>query len=226
LNSRQKKALLHAARKLGVMIDRTKISPQPSTPQKPTPRQSKLQSQVRKASRVAWGAVVAVATIASLLGLYVLRPNIAIDPYASSNPAKPLTEEFSIQNSSMYTVRNVEPHCLADRIETRLLKMQGTTITNEAQFIDSLESGAKTSFRCPLGLDGNIVYKELAISVFVRFTIPLGINECRLTSFVATASEKNIVWKYHGTRPCPKKNAIQLVVSCPVPKCQMSGAQI
>ena len=100
MNSRQRKKLAHAARKLGIVIaDSKKIESQSHTVD--TKQQKLLEdSQPRQRtfsviSSKVWQWLLAILTVlGGLSAINFLRYDVSIDPYASLNPKQPLETRF------------------------------------------------------------------------------------------------------------------------------------
>jgi hypothetical protein len=113
---------------------------------KPTPIQGRFQTLLTKAPKAVWVALTALATLVTLLGVYVLRPDVLIEPYASTDPSRPFAQQFSIQNVSAYTIRDIWPLCgfgYDSGFNLRGLSLAGS-------MVDRLEPGAKTTLACSI----------------------------------------------------------------------------
>lgn len=200
MNSKQRRAIEHAARKLG--FDISPAAQPPNTPTEPTPKRSVrsvLVRQSRKILRSAWAIITAIAVCASLLGFYVLRPKILIEPYASTDPSRPFAQQFFIQNDSIYPIRNVTPMCGFDQDSG--IGIKGLSLQRASDIMKVLEPGAKTTLACEIG--AGPIQGELNIVPWVKFTLPLGMQQCRRARFRGKAAAGgNYIWTYRGSQSC------------------------
>jgi hypothetical protein len=72
---------------------------------------SHLSRQILKAPRPTWKIMSTGATLTGLLGIYILKSSVAIEPYSSTDPTRPFAQQLSEQNTSVYAIHHVEPMC-------------------------------------------------------------------------------------------------------------------
>ncbi|MDR3720454.1 MAG: hypothetical protein P4L00_02540 [Candidatus Acidoferrales bacterium] len=162
---------------------------------------------LKKVRKVGWAVIACIAT---LLSYITLKPSLAIEPYASQDPHNPFTEQFSVQNTSAYAIRQVEPHC---GIENVIVGnggfRRGFSVVAPTDFVDSLDPGAKTTATCILNQivhDNPSQYRTLDISIWVTFKIPLGISKCKESYFRGIpAVDQTFIWTHKGDAACHSK---------------------
>ena len=197
LNSKQRRAAQHAARRAG--IDITKAMSPPNTQIERTTKQSSLRRRFRKSRRRAWAIVVMLATFGSILGFYILRPDVLIEPYASLDPSRPFAQQFSVQNASNYPIIDVAPLCFFGQDSGMFIK--NMSLAQADEIVKSLEPGAKTTLTCRI--DTGPMQQELNIVPWVEYTIPFGIRRCKAVNFRGKpAVGGTYIWTYHGSRTC------------------------
>jgi hypothetical protein len=152
--------------------------------------------RLRKTRR-ALGIIISVAATAiTLLGIYIFKPSIAIEPYASTD--RPFNQQFSVQNgNSIYSIKNVTPICGFPVDSDFGFQNVGLAVPGER--VDALEPGAKTTLTCPVMTPP--VQRELKLMPWVTYTLPLGIQRCYRAFFVGKPRPNGgaFVWTYHGS---------------------------
>ena len=172
---------------------------------------SKSKQQKRNIPRAAWAVLWAVigggATLLSYLGILQLKPSISVEPYASQDPHKPFSEQFYLQNTSVYAIQQIEPLCGVVNVQAGNLSMRDFSVVNLLDFRGRLEPGAKTTVTCVLDRlfgDSPTKYGALDIVVWERFKIPFGISECKASYFRGIqAADQTYIWTFQGMQDCP-----------------------
>jgi hypothetical protein len=197
LNRKQRRAARHASRKAGVEISPATLPP--NTEMKSRPKQSPLQNRIHKMWRPASAVVTVILAIPTLLGFYVLRPDVLIEPYSSTDPARPFAQQFSIQNTSVYAIHDVVPMCGFD--EDSNFPYSNLSIVRTDEQVEVLEPGSKTNLSCSVGTGP--IQNELNIVPWVKYTIPFGIRRCKAAKFRGKPGAGGVyIWTYHGSDSC------------------------
>lgn len=137
--------------------------------------------------------------IVTLLSAWALKPGIAIEPYSSTDPTKPFAQQFSVQNTSVYTIHNVLTLCGFPQDSN--FNLRNLSVTKLEDQVDALESMAKTTLTCPI--DSGPVNQEMNITPWVRYETPLGFHMCKAVNFKGKpAVGGTYIWTYHGSAPC------------------------
>jgi hypothetical protein len=174
--------------------------PQKVKPAK-APKRGRFRQVLRIARRSAGAIFSAIVAVVGLLGVYVLRPDVAVEPYATTDPTLPFREQFSVQNTSVYSIRRVQVGCGLDSVVAPGLNIHGLGIVMGNEQIDNLESGAKTTVTC--GLSTGPIRQEMEIAPWVRYQTPFGFHRCKEAKFKGkTATEGTYIWTYAGSGRC------------------------
>jgi hypothetical protein len=160
---------------------------------KPPGSRPRLERARRKIA--AW--LSAGATIVTLLGIYILKPSIVIEPYASTDPTHPFSQQFFVQNKSIYSIYNVQPICGFPKDSNA--QVRALSLMRQDEEMDELEAGAKTTLTCSLGTGP--IATAMKITPWVKYAIPLGIQKCYWATFIGKpgTSGNAYVWTYHGS---------------------------
>ncbi len=156
--------------------------------------------------RIAWAGIVVIAT---LLSYAVLKPSIAIEPYASQDARQPFAEQFYLQNNSIYQLDGVTPYCSIIDVRAGNLRMRGFTLVNPPDFVGPLDVGAKTTITCRLDSLFSLSnrYGPLQIILWVTYKTPLGFSGCKASNFDGKpVADGTFIWTYRGSPACPKSN--------------------
>ena len=100
----RRKAAARAAKKKSVKT----IGPPPKTQATPL-LETKPSRQIGPKAKAIASAIF--GAVGLFLGVYVLRPDISIEPYATTDPTRPFSQQFSVQNTSVYAIHQVQPLC-------------------------------------------------------------------------------------------------------------------
>ena len=195
---RQKRAAARAAAR--AVKDAGKTTTPPSET-KPTivPKLSRRRIQLRKARRKATTIFFALVALVGLLGAYVLRPDISIEPYATTDPTRPFQQQFFVQNMSVYSLHQVHPMCGFGYDSNFVFR--GLSLSIASENVETLEPGAKTTLTCSIGT-GPIQY-EINIVPWARYTVPFGIHLCKAAKFKGKpATGGTYIWTYNGSDSC------------------------
>jgi hypothetical protein len=161
------------------------------------PRQNQFPKWIQKAHVRVWGVVIIISTLAGLLGLNILRPDVLIDIYASTDPSRPFAQQFSVQNASVYAIRDVRSMCGFNRDSGIGL----SDLSIEGEKVEVLEPGAKMTLTCRIGTGP--IRHELNIVPWVLYAIPLGMHKCKAARFKGKpAAGGTYIWTYQGSEPC------------------------
>jgi len=178
--------------------------PQGEIKQKAKKLRARTKPKYLRIGKLAWTIIAAVAT---LLSYRVVRPVIAIEPYASQDPHRPFAEQFYLQNNNFYDIEQVEPSCGVINVRAGNLTMKDFSVVNLFDFVGRLSPGAKTTVTCRLDQllgDAPSKYGPLQISIWAKFKIPFGISECKESSFSGIqAADGTFIWTYRGYGDCP-----------------------
>jgi hypothetical protein len=137
--------------------------------------------------------------VVTLLGLWSLKPGITIEPYSSTDPTRPFAQQFSVQNTSIYTIYDVLPLCGFPQNSN--FNLRNLSITRGDEQIEKLESGAKTNLTCSVATDP--ISQEMNITPWVKYVTPLGLHLCKAVNFKGKpAAGGTYIWTYHGSAPC------------------------
>jgi hypothetical protein len=155
------------------------------------------------AGRVLW-AIVGVG--ATLLGYSVLKPSVSIEPYSSQDTRNPFSEQFYVQNNSIYDISKVHPGCDIQEVRGGKRGYQWFAIDMASESVDELASGAKTTTTCPLekALDNSpLSYDELRIGIWAAYKLPFGMSRCTETNFIGKpAAGGTFIWTFAGSFRC------------------------
>jgi hypothetical protein len=102
MNSRQRTALAHAARKLGLIL------PAKANFTKPEPIVPTKTSGLKRLIWVwkhTWAGILAIIAIAG--AYYQFRPNISIEAEATLNPNNPYSTQFRVTNSGLLNLNDI-----------------------------------------------------------------------------------------------------------------------
>jgi hypothetical protein len=197
LSRKQKRALRR--RKAAAQSQVSATEPQQNKKPKPRPKPSRLPESIRKVSGRIWGVLIAIATLASLLGFYILRPDVLIEPYASTDLTSPFGQQFSVQNTSVYAIRNVQPMCGFDQDSG--FNIKNFSISSAREKVEALEPGEKTTLTCRVATGP--IRQELNIVPWVKYTIPFGIHRCKAARFRGKPGSGGVyIWTYNGSTSC------------------------
>ena len=178
-----------------------------SSQQSSKERKSESKLQKRKIPAFLWAVIGGGATLLSYLGILQLKPSISVEPYASQDPYKPFSEQFYLQNTSVYAIQQIEPLCGVVNVQAGNLRMRDFSVVNLFDFRGRLDPGAKTTVTCVLDKlfgDSPTKYGALDIVVWERFKIPLGISECKASYFRGIqAFDQTYIWTFQGMQDCP-----------------------
>ena len=153
----------------------------------------------------AWKKIVSIWTVVfalvGLLGLYVLRPDISIEPYATTDPAHPFEQQFSIQNTSVYSIHNVLTDCVMKDVAVQNGTFHNIHIMDVSEQNKTLEPNAKTTLTCRLT---NLRPEPDALIVArVEYATPIGIDFCKAERFKGkSAVGEGYIWTYDGSLKC------------------------
>jgi hypothetical protein len=196
LNSKQRRKLERAIA-AGVLAITTQSSPK--SKKRKEPKKRPLLQKVHLGTGKLVSAILAVAT---LFGLYALKPKIVIEPYSSTNPANPFAQQFSVLNASVYAIHQVQPLCGFPSNSNSNMTDISTEIPDEA--VETLDSGSKTTLTCSLFASGSPT-KEMNIMPWVEYVTPFGFHRCTAVNFKGKpATGGTYLWTYHGSAPCSK----------------------
>jgi hypothetical protein len=197
MNSRDRRTYKRLLARAGVSL-----KPQQPKPKKVTEKRSILR-RFLTLGKFLWTLVVAFPT---LLSYVVLRPSIAIEPYASQDLRKPFAEQFYLQNNSVYDIREVVPRCGIGNVRTGNIRMGNFSVLNPSDVADNLAPGTKTTVTCILDrlfMDNPQSYGQLSITIWATYKIPLGFAGCRATNFSGKpVSDGTYIWTYRGALNC------------------------
>lgn len=197
MNSRQRRTALHAARKARVP-ETKKLPPtdkKSGVVRQPSPRRLGL----RRVRRRIKALISAIATAVTLLGVYILKPSIVIEPYASTDPTRPFGQQFSVQNASVYAIHHVEPLCGFPPDSN--FNLRGLSLQRADEEVETLEAGSKTTLTCSIGT--GLINQEMNITPWVKYMTPLGFHLCKAVNFKGkSAAGGTYIWTYHGSAPC------------------------
>lgn len=148
------------ARSLATSTATKTTMPQQSTNPAPNLKLLRGRIQLRRTRRRAAAVFSGIVALVGLLGVYVLRPDISIEPYATIDPTHPFQQQFFVQNLSVYSIHDVEPFCGFDS-DTNFIA-HNLSLHNPAEDTETLEPNAKTTLTCslltgPIGHQVNIV---------------------------------------------------------------------
>lgn len=200
VNSRQRRKRLHNLETSG---NKTSFNQPPSKSKK-----AKSTSRLRLArfvtiGKIVWALVVGAAT---LLSYNVLKPSISIEPYASQDPLGPFTEQFYLQNNSIYDIHQVVPRCGIENVRSTNFTMSDFSILNPLDMAGTLAAGSKMTATCPLDQlfkGPPQSYSQLYITIWATYTLPLGIPACQATNFNGKpATNGKYIWTYNGSVSC------------------------
>jgi hypothetical protein len=151
--------------------------------------------------------VAAILAAATVCGLYIFWPKVSIEPYASTNPHEPFAQLFYVHNESIYPIYEVQPNCGAGEVSTVGPSFHGFTLLNPAEFVATLGSDERTTFRCAL-VGGSSAYGTMDISPSVWFDLPFGFHQCKERHFSGVrAWDGAYIWTWRGGGNCPiRKN--------------------
>lgn len=157
--------------------------------------------------RTFWKILLAAAAISGV-GLWQLWPKIAIEPYVSLDAHAPFSQQFSIQNQSLYTISQLLPRCEATDVEVGNSSAKGISVANpEQDLFDHLSPGAKMNATCRIGVLSGTPngYKSLLVRVWITYKLPIvGLRRCNAGKFRGMqASGGTFVWTYEGADECP-----------------------
>jgi hypothetical protein len=199
MNSRQRRKRSRSHKGITVFSQSDK-------PRKTKAKPKRRLPHILTAGRVLWAIVVAGAT---LLAYVVLKPNIAIEPYASQDPRRPFAEQFYIQNNSIYEIHEIVPACGPMNTQINGVTMRDFSVLDFTAITPSLASGDKTTVTCSIDrlFASPQTYGNLAIIVWAKYKLPFNIPGCHASIFAGIpASDGSYVWTYRGSILCEKLN--------------------
>jgi len=140
-----------------------------------------------------------------LLGVFVLRPDVSIEPYATTDPTRPFEQQFFVQNTSSYPIHQVTPLCGLEDVKTPHSKARGLSITDIHEYVETLEAGAKTTLTCFWTTEQT--QQSMEIIPWVEYKTPFGIPRCKAAKFKGKpAVGGTYIWTYDGSEECPTSN--------------------
>ena len=146
---------------------------------------------------------------ATLLAYAVLKPSIAIEPYASQDPHRPFAEQFYLQNNSIYEIHEVVPSCGPLNTQVNGITMRDFSVLDFRNMAISLAPGDKTTVTCSLDkLFGNPqTYGNLRVLIWAKYKLPFNVPGCHASIFAGIpATDGTFIWTYHGSIPCDRLN--------------------
>jgi hypothetical protein len=197
VNSHERKMHKRALKNMGVI-------PTPKPESKP-PETKTLPRPLRIALNFVKSVKAVVVAVSVLLSYVVLKPAVAIEPYATRDPQRAFSEQFYIQNNNFYDVYDVKIRC-----EIRLVSTLSKHGTFENVLIDSpnislssLAAGAKATIVCPLDRLSDEPYGELKIAVGATYRLPFWIKGCKMSNFDGkSAVGGTYIWTFQGSAKC------------------------
>ena len=176
----------------------------PEPPQGPATPHDLSHLSTRALEKIGAG-IVALATITGI-GFWQLRPKVLIEPYASLNPHNPFTQQFSIENQSLYTISELSPRCELNLVEAEHATWKDVGVKDVKDAATSLDSGTKTTGTCALDkfFAEFGAYKRLEITFWVSYKDPVfGSKHCKSATFKGKPSAAgDFLWTYDGAREC------------------------
>jgi hypothetical protein len=220
MSRKQRRQLEHVARKLS---DKplTLLAPPVANSRPPIQQIRPLQLAARK---VYWaiGALATLTTIAS--GFLALRYNVSIEPYVLRDPTIPFSQRFSIQNTGWFPIYEVLPYChIAHAQMDGKVDARGPYpwlgVYSPTDLVPELDGGAKITTLCHFwDEDKEHSWKDLLISIVVRYKVPLGFRRCKAVKFKAlSAPNDTYIWVYDGSESCPSWTDLDYPPSPPPP---------
>jgi hypothetical protein len=154
-------------------------------------------SITRRIGKGAKGLITGFLGSVGCLGIYVLRPSVTIEPYASLDPTRPFSQQFSIQNNSVYAIRFLEPGC-GFPADSNFAMLQGINLSNIFDNQDILQPGDKSTFTCSIDVPGT--KNEIKLNPWVVYDLPFGLHACKAISFRGKSGYGgNYLWTYNGS---------------------------
>jgi hypothetical protein len=180
----------------------TKAKPTPAvkmTYEASIPKSWSLRNLLKKLGEKGVAALSIVASVLGLLTIYVLRPDVSIEPYATIDPTRPFQQQFSVQNNSVYSIHKVQPLCGFD--EDSNIGVSGLSLGTNEQDVETLEPGAKTTLAC--SITTGPIRQELNFVPWVKYKILFGIPRCKAAKFKGKpAHDGTYIWTYNGSSDC------------------------
>jgi len=175
----------------------SEIKGQPQ-PKQIEPTQSQRLALIWRLGAKGVTALSICASLIGLLGVYVLRPDVSIEPYATMNPTLPFEQQFSVQNNSAYSIHGVVPECGFD--ENSNFNFKGLSISSKEERVDTLEPGTKTTLTCSIRTGP--IRTELNIMPWVLYRA-FGVSQCKAEKFKGkVAANGAYIWTYNGSEGC------------------------
>jgi len=171
---------------------------QPALLERPATYRTVLSKLCRKSVGV-WS--VAVSAV-GLLSILALRPDISIEPYATTDPTRPFEQQFFVQNNSIYPIYKVIPLCGLQDVKTPASTVHGLSITNTLEHVETLDPRVKTTLTCFWTTEQT--QQGMEIIPWVKYKTPFGIPRCKTAKFKGKpAVGGTYIWTYDGSDPCP-----------------------
>src|SRR5579863_4109288 len=133
-----------------------------ATPQSPLPKR-----YLGLAISRTWAVIVSVSVLISLLlSYFAFRPDLSVEPYKMLDTRNPFSEQFTVQNNSLYTLYDVKASCVFDSMRAR-----GNTFESSSNGIaivaNELSPKESTTIDCPDIIYG-IDYADITIAIRFR----------------------------------------------------------
>jgi hypothetical protein len=214
MNSHERRIVKRALAQSGIQISELS-STQSKLPIKENQSRQKLSRVLRIATLLhgqLWKVILGLTTLGGF-GFWQLWPRVDIEPYTSLDPHSPFAQQFSVQNNSLYPLKNVQPRCRIDKIRSQgrpNLAMDNSTVIFPKERVESLSSSAKTTATCDLNSvflrpEGS-QYTDLKIAIQVDYSLPLPIHtrRCWEANFLGKRGVGNsYIWTYQDAADCP-----------------------
>jgi hypothetical protein len=136
----------------------------------PSPRQPEEPDNRAPPSR--WRRIVVgvLSTGIALGGYIALRPRVDFTPLDPVYNNKPSDVPFQIKNSSYYSLKNVDAHCVVNHTKGERAGLENLVIDDNQWHVDELRSNDVKTIVCQLSLDPGIVLDEAEVSIVVTST--------------------------------------------------------
>ena len=127
-----------------------------------------------------------VASAVGILGGIALWPDVAVEPYVSRDSQNAFSEQFSVQNTNYYGLRNIRPSCsVVDAQIKGSTIIQDNLVFNRTEFVSNLPRSAKINVTCRF-TNQRLNFEPVKLQIVVDYYAPLSFHRCKAVNFTAS----------------------------------------
>lgn len=156
---------------------------------------------IKWVAKPGWGLVSIAATVIGIAGFVQLFPRINISPESFTDPTKPFTVSFKIENQGYLSLRNLEFTCGLEKGTTEGAiqgLFTGVDIKNSADSVPLLNPSESTETSCRIGQGEMSVFSSIDLMFRAKYEYPLPFLSGEKVQCFSTRRDKDnqIQWLY------------------------------